>query len=84
MSFSAPAHTSPRGTARQIHVIFLYQGDNRMPKIHLIDKELRDVGFDMDMSYTVKISEFCIFHMRGNEGMIIIQVWRRVMLRFLS
>jgi len=55
-----------------------------MPKTHLIDKELRDVGFDMDMSYTVKISEFCIFHMRGNEGMVIIQVWRRVMLRFLS
>lgn len=84
MSFSARAHTSPRGAARQIHVIFLYQGDNHMPKIHFIDKELRDVGFDMDMSYTVKISECCIFPIRGNESMAVIQVWRRVMLRFLS
>ncbi|MGF6423095.1 hypothetical protein ABIE11_002601 [Lelliottia sp. 489] len=55
-----------------------------MPKIHFIDKELRDVGFDMDMSYTVKISECCVFHIRGYEGMVIIQVWRRAMLRFLS
>lgn len=55
-----------------------------MPKIHFIDKELRDVGFDMDMSYTVKISECCIFHIRGNESMAIIRVWRRVMLRFWS
>jgi len=84
MSFSAPAHTSPRGAARQIHVIFLYQGDNHRPKIHFIDKELRDVGFYMDMAYTVKISEGCIFPIHGNESMAVIQVWRRVMLRFLS
>jgi hypothetical protein len=55
-----------------------------MPKIHFIDKELRDVGFYMDMSYTVKISEGCIFHIRGNESMAVFQVWRRVMLRFWS
>ncbi|WP_234419521.1 hypothetical protein [Lelliottia sp. WB101] len=55
-----------------------------MPKIHFIDKELRDVGFDMDMAYTVKISEGCIFPIRGNESMAVIQVWRRVMLRFWS
>jgi hypothetical protein len=55
-----------------------------MPKIHFIDKELCDVGFDMDMAYTVKISEGCIFPIHGNESMAVIQVWRRVMLRFLS
>lgn len=48
-----------------------------MPKTHFIDKRVRDVGFEMDIPYTVEISECCIFPICGNEGMAIIQVWRR-------